>query len=178
MRMHLSLVLTASALATVALGGDIAANFPPRKPGQWQLTHDYGQHNLPPQVQRVCLDAATDALLYKFGTGAAHQICSKLDVHRSADTVAVDSVCRLGNSQLTSHSVYTYSGNTAYHEVVNVHYDPPLRGKTSDSQTSVDAKWLAACPADMKPGDIVNQPTPMMPVPIRMNLIEMLGHAD
>jgi hypothetical protein len=178
MRIHLSLVLTASALTAVALGGDIAANFPARKPGQWELTQSYGQRNLPPQVQRVCLDAATDALLYKFGTGAAHQLCSKLDVHRSADTVAVDSVCRFGDSQLTSHSVYTYSGNTAYHEVVNVHYDPPLRGKTSDSQTLVDAKWLAACPADMKPGDMVNQPTPMMPVPMRMNLLEMLGHAD
>jgi hypothetical protein len=178
MRIQISLVLTASALTAVALGADIAANFPARKPGQWQLTQNFGQRNLPPQVQRICLDAATDALLYKYGAGAAHQICSKLDVRRVADTVEVDSVCRFGDSQLTSHSVYTYSGNTGYHEVVNVHYDPPLRSKTSDSQTLVDAKWLGACPADMKPGDMVSQPTPMTPVPMRMNLREMLGQAD
>ena len=177
MRMHLSLLLTGSVLTSAACAGDLAS-FPERKPGLWEITQKHAQRNLPPQVQHICLDRATDALLYKFGTGTARQICSKLDVHRSGELIEVQSACRLAESTLTSHSVYTYSGNTAYHEVISVHYDPPLLGKTSDSQTLIDAKWMGACPADMKPGDMVTEPSQMMPVPLHMNLRALLGQGD
>jgi hypothetical protein len=132
----------------------------------------------PPQVQRVCLDAATDALLYKFSEEAGRKMCSKFDVRTAGGKVEVDSVCKLGDSQMSSHTVMSFQGDTSYHEDITVHYDPPLRGKTADSRSTQDGKWLGACAADMKPGDMVTMPSPMNPVPMHLNLNDMLKDAS
>lgn len=176
MRHHALLLLTGCALFTLPRAAP-AEDYPPRRPGEWLLTSSTPNARLPPRVQRVCLDAQTDRLLYKLGLRLGHEACSRFDVHRSGNKVEVDSVCRFGPSQTSSHSVITFSGDTAYHDETTVHFDPPQSGKTSESKASTDAKWLGACPADMKSGDIVSQPTPLMPVPMRMNLREMLEDA-
>jgi hypothetical protein len=154
-----------------------ADDYPARKPGEWQLTSSTSSGKIPPQVQRVCLDAQTDGLLYKLGRRMGQKACSRFDVHRSGSIVEVDSICRFGASQATSHSTITFSGDTAYRDDTTVRFDPPV-GKTGESKTSTDGKWLGLCPADMKPGDLVSQPTPMMPVPLKMNLRDMLEHAE
>jgi|SRR5580698_3562940 hypothetical protein len=96
-------------------------------------------------------------------------------IESAAGRVQIDSVCKLGATTATSHSVINFSGDTAYHEEITQHYDPPLMGKTSESTTTSDARWMGACPADMRPGDIVTKPSPVMPIPMRMNLRDMLG---
>jgi len=151
-----------------------AVDFPKRKPGLWEITRPMPDPRFPPQVQRVCLDAATDALLYKFGMGAGRNLCSKLDVRNVGGKLEVDSVCKLGNSQMSSHTEMSFQGDTSYHEDIAVHYDPPLLGKTNDSKSTQDGKWIGACGADMKPGDMVTVPSPMNPMPLRLNLNEML----
>jgi Protein of unknown function (DUF3617) len=154
--------------------GASADDLPARKAGLWQLTRSPPRPEYPPTVQKICLDAATDALLYKAGTAWGRQACSKLDIHRSGSAVEVNSVCKMGASQATTRDVTTLSGDSAYHEDIAVHFDPPV-GKTSDSTTKQDAKWIGACPADMKPGDIVIEPSSMMPVPMRMSIRDMLN---
>jgi hypothetical protein len=156
--------------------GAAADDLPARKPGLWELTRSAPRPQYPPTVQRICLDAGTDAMLYKVGTAAGHQVCSKVDIHRSSNTVETNSLCKIGASQATTRNVMTLRGDSAYHEDIAVHFDPPL-GKTSDSTTTQDAKWIGACPVDMKPGDIVTVPSPMMPVPLRMNIRDMLNNA-
>jgi hypothetical protein len=128
-------------------------------------------------VLKICLDPATDALLYKFAAGAGHQTCSKFDVQSSNGKIVVDSVCTWGTSTMTSHNVITFSADSAYHEDIAVHYEPPWLGKKSDS-TSQDAKWVGACTAGMRPGDIVTEPSPTMPIALRMNILDMMksGH--
>jgi hypothetical protein len=155
--------------------GAAADELPARKAGLWELTRSAPRPEFPSTVQKICLDANTDALLYKAGTSWGRQACSKLDIHRSGSRVEVNSVCKIGPSQATTHHVMTLSGDNAYHEDIAVHFDPPV-GKTSDSTTTQDAKWIGACPADMKPGDIVTEPSPMMPVPMRMNIRDMLNN--
>jgi Protein of unknown function (DUF3617) len=150
------------------------ADFPKRKPGLWQLTMISPNPKHPARVEKICLDAETDALLYKFGEGAGHSICSKLDIRNSGGTVVVDSVCKLGESTMTGHSVITYTGTDAYHEDINVAYDPPLYGN-NEMHMQQEAQWLGACPADMKPGDILMRAAPTMPE-VRMNIRQMLGN--
>jgi hypothetical protein len=156
----------------------LAADYPPRKPGLWELTRSSPNPRYPLPLQQICLDAATDALLYKFGMSAGRQTCSKFDVQSAGGKVQVDAVCKLGATTTSSHSVITFSGDTAYHENISLHYDPPLMGKTSDSSATTDARWMGTCPSDMKPGDIVTKPSPLMPIPMRMNIRDMLndGH--
>jgi hypothetical protein len=44
--------------------------------------------------------------------------------------------------------------------------DPPMAGH-ADSTFTQDGKWQGACPADMKPGDMV------MPTGMKMNILDM-----
>jgi hypothetical protein len=169
---NMVLVLSGCALFLGASADDL----PARKPGLWELTRSAPRPEFPPTVQKICLDAATDALLYKVGTAAGHQVCSKVDIHRSGDKVETNSVCQIGASQATTRNVMTMRGDSAYHEDIAVHFDPPV-GKTADSAITQDGKWIGACPADMKPGDIVVQPSGIMPVPMRMNIRDMLNNA-
>lgn len=150
-----------------------APDFPARKAGLWQIIISSPNSQYPPTIERVCLDATIDALLYKFGAGASQKMCSSAEVHSSGGKVIVDSACRLGSTQATTHSVTSFNSDTAYHTDVNVHYVPAMFGK-SDMSSTQDAKWSGACPADMKPGDVVVQPSPRMPVPMKMNLNDML----
>jgi hypothetical protein len=54
---------------------------------------------------------------------------------------------------MTAHSVMTFSGNTAYHTEGSATYDPPMLN-ISKQNSSIDAKWVGACPAGQKPGDM------------------------
>jgi hypothetical protein len=166
---------TACAVALCGLWVTSAAtDYPKRKPGLWELTRNSPNPRLPPQVEQICLDAATDALLYRFGNAAGHSMCSKVDIHTAGTRVTVDSICTIGSSQITTHDIISFSGDSAYHEDVTLHYDPPLLGKTADSQVTKDARWVGACSAGMKPGDIVTKTSPLSPVPFRMNIVDML----
>jgi hypothetical protein len=149
-----------------------AADLPMRKPGLWEITMNSGNPKIPPRVEKVCLDAATNQLLYKVGAGASQKMCSKVDIQNSGGKVVVDSQCTLGQTKASTHSVTTMAGDSAYHTDLSVHYDPPLFGK-SDSTLTHDAKWVGACPADMQPGDVTVAPSAGMPIPMKMNLNDM-----
>ena len=173
MNPRMILFLAASGLCCALTSADL----PQRKAGLWEITMSPPNPKFPPTVERVCLDAATNALLYKAGAGAGKKLCSKTDVQSSGGKVVVDSVCKIGSTQATTHSVTILSGATGYHTDTAVHYDPPMFGR-SESTSSQDGKWSGECPADMKPGDIVVNPSPMMPVPLKMNLNDMLKAGD
>ena len=68
-------------------------------------------------------------------------------------------------SKITSHGVMTWTGDTAYHMESKSHWDPPMMGK-ADNTTTQDGQWTGACPAGMKPGDMV------MPGGMKMNILE------
>jgi hypothetical protein len=154
-----------------------AADFPMRKPGLWQITMEMGNPKIPPRVEKVCLDAATDQLLYKVGAGASQKMCSKVDINNVGGKVVVDSVCSFGSTKATTHGVTTMSGDSAYRTDITVHYDPPLFGK-SDSAMTHQAKWMGACPADMRAGDVEVEVSGRMAAPMKMNLVDMFKGAQ
>lgn len=170
MRTSLLILLAAGALTHATAGAD---ELPARKPGLWQITRSAAQPKLPPQVQRICLDAATDALLYRYGLTGSQKLCSKVEIHRSAERIEIQSTCAIGSSHASTRTAITLHGDQAYHQDIAVHFDPPV-GRTSDSVSSQDAKWLGACPAEMKPGDIVTEPSALMPAPLRMNIRNLI----
>ncbi len=166
------LALAALASAATAAGG---FDFPRRKPGQWQITTSPPRPNYPPKVENVCLDSATDALLYRVGVGASQKLCTESRWSRvGGDRIVADLTCKLGATQSRVHAELVLHGDSAYHQEITTHYDPPLYGK-SELHSSQDARWLGTCPTDMKPGDVVVQPSPMLPMRMRMNLNDMLG---
>lgn len=164
---------TITACAAALLGGLACAvtgaradDLPKRKPGLWEVTMHTARGNMPPQVIKLCIDAATDAAMYKLGMNAAQGMCSRNDIHRSGDVATVDSECKMGDMKMTSHAVVTFTGDSAYKTDIQSHFDPPMMGR-SDSSMTQEAKWTGACPADMQPGDMVG------PNGMKMNLKSM-----
>jgi hypothetical protein len=157
-------------VALAAIGGPACADdIPHRKAGQWEITSQQVGSKSPPMTQRICLDRETDELMYRHVAGAGMP-CTKLDIHANGKTVTVSAVCNFGKSQLTSTGVTTFSGDAAYHTVIHGRFEPPTMGGTGETQSTQDGKWTGACPADMRPGDIVMKTPGPNGHEMRMNL--------
>jgi hypothetical protein len=159
--------------ALVLLGGatcDVACadEFPPRKPGLWQIDMSMPSGPMPPQQMKMCIDAGTDAEMYKLGMSASQSMCDKPEITRSGSTVTVNTACKRGESHMNTHSVTKFTGDTAYHTDASTKIDPPMAGR-GESAMMQDAKWVSVCPADMQPGDVT------MGNGMKMNMKEMLG---
>ena len=156
--------LGAGALAALAASAAVAGDFPARKPGLWEMSITGVGSTARPIKAKICLDQATADALIGQGTAQAKAMCSKREVHFSGNTGTADSVCKIAGSTQTSHADFVFDGDTAYHVTTRSHYDPPLRGKSESSMKS-DARWVGACPADMKPGDMITPTGARMHIP-------------
>jgi hypothetical protein len=145
---RLSLVVLPLVFATAAA----ADEFPPRKPGAWEVKVVSEKHA--PITLKMCIDKETDALFHKNGTELAEQACDHRDVKVDGDTATVEAQCKIGSSRVTSSSVTKFDGDTAFHADSKSHFDPPFLGR-SDVVSQEDGKWVGPCPKDMEPGDFV-----------------------
>jgi hypothetical protein len=155
-------------LGGVTCGVARADDFPPRKPGLWQIDMSMPGGHMPPQQMKMCIDAATDAAMYKLGMSASQGMCDKPDITRSGSTVTVNSACKMGESHMNTHAITKFTGDTAYHTDASTKIDPPMAGR-SESAVMQDATWVGQCPADMRPGDVV------MGNGMKMNMKQMLS---
>ncbi|HKH80673.1 MAG TPA: DUF3617 family protein [Methylovirgula sp.] len=141
-------VLSLTMFSAVALADD----YPPRKPGLWELAVQ--REGRPVTTMKMCIDPDTDQLFHKFGTDMAAKHCTRNDIKVSGAIVTTESECKIGNTTITTTAVINFTGDSAYHSDVKTHIDPPVLGKT-DATLTQDGKWTGPCPPDMKPGDFV-----------------------
>ena len=74
-----------------------------------------------------------------------------------------DSICGVAGVTIASHAEITGDFNSAYTVTSTSRSERGPAGGT----TTIEAKWLGACKADQKPGDI------MMPGGMKMNIKDM-----
>jgi hypothetical protein len=162
------IVINLAAFAIIGCAAQAhAQDFPPRKPGLWQI--DMAVSAAPaPQQMKMCIDAGTDAEMYKMGLNAAQGMCGKPLISRSGSTVTVDSTCKMGEMRTTTHAVTKFTGDTVYHTEADSKLEPPVAGR-DQSKVTQDGKWVGPCPADMAPGDMT------MANGMKMNVRQMLG---
>lgn len=144
-------------LCVVVVGTATATDLPKRKPGLWETTMHPEASKAGVVHTRMCLDAATDAMMYEFAQGATRGKCSKLDIEGRGGRFTMDSVCSFGDHRMSTHSTMTYTGDTAYSQVVDTRIDPPMAGR-SQSHFEQQGRWVGPCDASMKPGDMVIDP--------------------
>ena len=134
-----------------------ALDLPARKAGLWEITMTFEGRKLPPQTAQHCIDAETDKLMNAMGSGMS--TCSKQDVQRSGNTITVDSVCKVGAATVTSHasSPATSTAPTRSRSPRSARAVRRCRASRPAPATSmtIAAKWLGACKADQKPGDMI-----------------------
>lgn len=147
-----------------------ASELPKRKAGLWEIKMTTSMGPGAPSVSQHCIDAKTDDLLQQRTPGAGKQACSKNDMRREGGKMIVESVCKLNNTTATTKAVFSGDFSSNYRADIRATYDPPMMGmKASDS--TIEAKWLGACEAGQKPGDVI---MPGMPGGGKFNMDEMM----
>jgi len=159
-------LLVVAALAASALPA-AAVELPTRKPGLWELKMLMEGHNLPPQTVQHCIDAATDKLMNTSFGSMTKEACSKQDIEGSGSNFTVDSVCKFGPMTSTTHAVVSGSFDQAYTVKVVSHSQGGPPQMPAETHMTIEAKWLGACAAGQKPGDM------MMPGGMKINILDM-----
>jgi hypothetical protein len=163
-RRLLRFCLGASLLTLAAASDARAVEIPVRKAGLWELKMVKTGSPLPEMTMQHCTDEATDKAMTDAASPMSKDMCSKNDLQKTATGYVSDSVCKVAGMSITSHSETTGDFNSAYTVKSVSHSEGGPSGTPRDTTTTIEAKWLGACKADQKPGDIV------MPGGFKMNV--------
>ncbi len=166
-RQLLSFGLGACLLAALPALDARAVELPVRKAGLWEMKVLRTGSPVPDMTMQHCTDETTDKEMSTGLTPIAKDVCSKQDIQKTATGYVTDSVCAVAGMSITSHSEIIGDFNSAYTVKSTSHSEHGPAGVPRDSTTVIEAKWLGACKADQKPGDIV------MPGGIKMNIKDM-----
>jgi hypothetical protein len=164
---RLPIVLSCSSLLLViaAATGAQADELPLRKAGLWEMKVATTGSPIPKMTLLQCTDETVDKEMNNNVSPMIKQICSKQELRKTATGYVTDSVCDVAGMSTTGHAEITGDFDSAYVMKVNGHIQGGAAGAAGrDSTTTIEAKWLGACKADQKPGDIV------MPGGFKMNV--------
>jgi hypothetical protein len=146
------LVAALSILVLIGAMPARAAELPSRKPGLWEVKTSIENSNAPARVIKQCIDASTDQMLQSSAGPFSPAVCPERNVQRSANSITIDSVCKIGDKPATAHAAITGSFESAYTMTVTSQSEDLPGGKMI---MTMEAKWLGPCAADQKPGDII-----------------------
>jgi hypothetical protein len=130
----------------------LSSELPSRKPGLWEVRTRIENVNAPAQVVRQCIDAATDQMLQSIAGPFNPASCPERNVQSSASSTTIDFKCTVAGKPATAHSFITGSLDDAYTMIVTSQRDEITGGRMT---MTMEGKWLGACAADQRPGDIV-----------------------
>lgn len=154
-----------AALLTLAAAAH-AVELPVRKAGLWEMKVVRTGSAVPDMTMQHCTDEATDKEMGAVATPMAKDMCAKQDIAKTATGYVSDSVCTVAGTTVTSHTEIIGDFNSGYTVKSTTHSDRGPAG-VRDGTSTIEAKWLGACKADQKPGDI------MMPGGMKMNVKDM-----
>lgn len=132
----------------ICLTPSLAADFPARKPGLWQL--NLTSVSVHTSFQE-CVDVQTDQATQSYFASIRPGTCSKHDRRKSGDTVTLDSTCTRAGRTLSIHMVATGSFDSNY----TVTMTSQVQGLPASPSITATAKWLGPCAAGQQPGDII-----------------------
>lgn len=145
--------------ALVAAGMSAAAmalDLPKRKSGLWEVKTS--MPDMPAQMQqtaiKMCVDEKSDDITQQMADAEAKQNCSKSEIKRDGERWVIHSVCKEQGITMTTDGVFSGKFDSAYKAEMKAAYQPPIQGMAS-SRMVMDARFLGACPAGMKAGEIL-----------------------
>ena len=154
-------------LGMLPAAGASAVELPVRKAGLWEMKVLHTGSAVPDMTMQHCTDETTDKEMSTSFSPMAAEMCSKQDIQKTAAGYVSDSVCGFSGVSIASHAEITGDFNSAYTVKSTSHSERGPAGMPRDSSTTIEAKWLGACKADQKAGDI------MMPGGMKMNIKDM-----
>ena len=161
------LALLGSAVGLMlSAGAASAVDLPIRKAGLWEMKMVRSGGPMPEMTVQHCTDETTDKDMSTAASPMAKQACSKQDIQKTATGYVSDTVCGAAGMTITSHAEIVGDFNSAYTLKSTSHSEGGPMG-TRDTTMTIEAKWLGACKADQKPGDMI------MPGGMKMNIKDM-----
>lgn len=154
-------------LALLPANAASAVELPVRKAGLWEMKVLHTGSAVPDMTMQHCTDETTDKEMSTSFSPMAKEMCSKQDIQKTATGYVSDSVCGIAGMSIMSHAEIIGDFNSAYTVKSTSHSERGPTGVPRDSSTTIEAKWLGACKADQKAGDI------MMPGGMKMNIKDM-----
>jgi Protein of unknown function (DUF3617) len=144
-----------------------AVEMPVRKAGLWEIKMVRTGGPLSEMTMQHCTDETIDKQMTSTFQPMSQQLCSRNDTVKTGTGYTTDSVCTINGMSMTSHADISGDFNSAYTVKVTTHSQGGAAGASRDSAMTLEAKWLGACKADQKAGDIV------MPGGLKMNVKDM-----
>ena len=148
----ITLVISALSIAFAATAN--ALDLPKRKSGLWEMTMIGDQTNGQPQTVTTCVEQKTDTGLSSSFGDKIPKNCKQPTLKRSAGTYIITSSCKFTDSNVKTVAILSGDTNSAYKIDRTSTYTPPNKGR-KESKQSIEAKWLGACKADQRPGDMI-----------------------
>jgi hypothetical protein len=148
------LLMPVACLSQTLPGATLAedtAQWPVRKAGLWQVTLQ--TPGVAPQVVRHCIDARTDRLMQQLTEGTDAVTCARRTYRRDGERFIGESECRFGTSTAVIRSNVEGDFSRSYKGEVDSRIEPPTAGM-NQYKVSLNARWLSACPAGWKAGDM------------------------
>jgi hypothetical protein len=148
--------------------------FPSRKPGLWEMRSTQKAGGKEQITVQQCADAATDKALQEYGLTQPkmnRKFC-KEDMRNEAGKMLVHTeVCKQSDTTMTRRIVVSGDFDVAYRVESHTTYDPKPKTPPANDDLVADMRWLGACPAGMKGGDM------MLPGGMKMNVQDMTAMA-
>jgi len=137
-------------ICSIALGDSL----PHRRAGLWESTMNVAAQNGREVKTQQCVDDKTDeAMQRQVIEGNSAFKCERTEFKLITGGYESSSVCKTGMGTITSHMRMVGDMQSAYRVESNSHREPAMYGP-ADTHTVINARWLGACPADLKPGDM------------------------
>lgn len=147
--------------AANAPAGPIAP--PKRKPGLWVQTISTAGMN---QETKLCLDEATEAKMTLWGQAMGQDMCSKNQITPAPGGWKLESECDFGEAgkNVTTGTI-TGDFNSRYvMKMTTTTTGAKMVQANTTQEMEMTGAWQGACPADMKPGDM------LLPGGMKMNI--------
>ena len=153
----------AAAMLVAGLQTAAAVELPTRKSGLWEMKM-LPSADMPGMTMQHCTDETTDKRMSDAFMPMAKNMCSKNETQRTAAGYVTDSICTFAGITSVSRAETIGDFNSAFTVKTTSKMQNAPKSIPSDSVSTIEAKWLGACTAGQKPGDI------MMPGGMKMNI--------
>jgi len=159
-----------SLVLVVAAPAQAGPTFPERKAGLWEMRSTPKTGAKDSIVVQQCADPATDKALQEYGLSQPkmNRRSCKEEMRNEAGKMLVHTeVCRQSETTMTRRIVMSGDFNAAYRVELHTVYDPAPRVAPRDDDMVAEMRWLGACPAGMKAGDM------MLPGGMKTNIADL-----
>jgi hypothetical protein len=158
MRLQFPLLALCAAFAIPAAASRAATPpIPARKAGWWEINTQVTA-NSPMMFATVhlCTDAATEAKTSAFAARQAPDAdCSSGPTARTAAGWSFAMTCKMQGMTMTTAGTASGDFNSNYRAESTTRMSPAPMPQLAETRTVMTSRWLGACPAGRKPGDMV-----------------------